>query len=108
LLQHSAFFSQSAALSHSAHLAASHGAVASEHSAALSQSAHLLSQHSVFVSHEPAHSVFLLLQHEHEAIANITATAAIEIKIFFITDYFKLNLFHYRKSNKFESNLQYF
>ena len=80
-LQHSSFLSQSAhfssvhfslqqlslqqfSLQHfsSAHFASVH--LVSQHLS----SPHLVSQHSVFFSqHEPVHSVFLLLQHEHEA-----------------------------------------
>lgn len=62
------------------------------HSVALSQPAHfaeshLVSQHSVFSQHASAASDFLeQLLHAHEAAANIAATIANDITIFFIAN----------------------
>lgn len=96
-LQHSSFLSQSAhfssvhfslqqfSLQHfsSAHFASVH--LVSQHLS----SPHLVSQHSVFFSqHESVHSVFLLLQHEHEATTIIAAAIAKDIKILFIVNLF--------------------
>jgi len=59
----------------------------------LSHAAHAVLSQQVFVeSQDPQHSVFSaasaafseLLQHAHEATANIAATTATDIKIFFI------------------------
>jgi hypothetical protein len=72
-LSHPAALSQVAALSHSAHFAASH--FVSQHSSFLSQSA----QHSV-----AAFSVFFELLQQHEAAANMAATIANVIITFFI------------------------
>jgi hypothetical protein len=74
---YSALWSQSAALSHSAHFSASHVGTASAHSPAFSHPAH--DAHDLLVS-----AALEVLLHAHEAIESIAATIANDKMILFI------------------------